>query len=76
MPANALEFLERENTKKVRLLEQNHDVSGFIHAVLDHCVEYCNRHGCRMEDLVIDRPYVEGFGSGLGEYLRARIYHR
>ena len=76
MPANILEFLQRNNAEMVTLLERNRDVSNFILAVVDHVADYANRRGVRIEDIVVDRPYVEGFDSGEAEYLKARLTHR
>ena len=76
MAANVYEHLEQNNRQMVKLLDKNRDMSEFIAAFVDHCVEYCNRVGCAAEDLIVDRPFVEGYASGEGEYLKARITHR
>lgn len=60
----------------VQLLEKNHGVSEHIAALLDHLVDYANRRGVKFEDLVLDRPYVDGYDSGFGEYIKTRLTHR
>lgn len=61
MPSNLHEMLEQNNHQMVRLVEQNHDLSAFFLAVVDHCVQYCHHNGIPFKDLRIHRPYIANF---------------
>jgi hypothetical protein len=52
----------------VELLDKNHNVSGFIAALVDALVTYCDAHNIKFEDVILDTPFI-----GDDEYLRTRI---
>jgi hypothetical protein len=61
-------FVQRQNQRMVTLLEENHDVSRFVMAVLDHLEQHARAQGLRYADLRIEDPHVTPDG-----YIRARI---
>jgi hypothetical protein len=57
VPANAFEFfLQRENARRVDLLEKNLDVSEAMISMLDALVAYSNARGVPFEHLEIVGP--------------------
>lgn len=68
MPENAFEvFLGRQNARVVRLLEQNHSVSGAIQGLLEHLVSVAEDRGVDFADLELEDVFVAG------DNLRGRI---
>lgn len=59
MPNNPMEyFLAREASAKVRLLERNPSIAGFIDGVLDHLVQFCQKEGIQMEDIDLRDVFI------------------
>lgn len=68
MARSAYEFLESYQGQVVGVLAKNESVSAFVQALLEHLVHYANHVGVRVEDVVLEAPFV-----GDDEYVRARI---
>jgi len=62
-------FLNQSNTRMVKLLEQNTDVSAFVYALLDHLVIYCEHAGVEYKNIKLRDTHI----SADGQYVKARI---
>ena len=70
MASNAFEFfLERKNARIVKLLEQNHSISGALQGLLEHLVEFADEKGVPYPDIELADVHVTR-----DSMLVARIY--
>jgi hypothetical protein len=62
------EVLQSHNDQKIKMLEKNMSLCGFIDSLIDYLVQYANHKGVSVEDIVLESPYI-----GDDEFIRSRI---